>query len=85
MSEEGPAGWGEGPGLRPEGSLGWLARSPFGAVEYRRHAQHLAFVPSTLFLLPALQKWQLVFLVFLYLVVHNLPQLCMHTVIFSPM
>ena len=37
------------------------------------------------FSLPALQKWQLGFLVFLYLVVHNLPQLYMHAVIFSPL
>ena len=35
--------------------------------------------------LPDLQKWPfVVFLVFLYLFVHNLPQLCTHTVIFGP-
>ena len=38
---------------------------------------------STLLLLPALQKWQWISLVFLYLVVHNLAQLLMHVVIFS--
>ena len=37
------------------------------------------------FLLPALQKWQLVILLSLYLLVQNLPQLHMHTVVFSPM
>ena len=37
----------------------------------------------TLLLLPALQKWQLGVLVSLYLVVHSLPQLHMHAVIFS--
>ena len=37
-----------------------------------------------LFLLLALQKWQLGFLVFLYLFVHDLPQLHMHTVILVP-
>ena len=40
---------------------------------------------STLLLLLALQKWLLVFLVFLYLAVYNLPQLCMYTVTFSPL
>ena len=39
---------------------------------------------STLFLLVALQKWQLGFWVFLYLV-HNLPQLPTHTATSSPL
>ena len=38
-----------------------------------------------LLLLPALQKWQLGFLAFLYLFVYNLPKLGMHEVIFSPL
>ena len=38
---------------------------------------------STLLLRPALQKRQLGFLS-LYLSVQNLPQLCLHTVMFSP-
>ena len=39
---------------------------------------------STLLLLLALQRWQLGFLVSLYLV-QNLCQLCIHAVIFSPL
>lgn len=38
--------------------------------------QHSAFVPSS-------SEMAVGFLVFLYLLVHNLPQLCMHAVIFS--
>ena len=34
---------------------------------FRGHAQYPAFAPDTLFLLQALQKWQLGFLVSLYL------------------
>ena len=37
---------------------------------------------GTLLLLPAPQKWQLAFLVSLYLVVHNLTQLCMQAFFF---
>ena len=37
---------------------------------------------GTLLLLPAPQKWQLAFLVFLYLVVHNLTQLRVQAFIF---
>ena len=51
----------------------------------RGHAQYPAFAPDTLLLPPALQKWQLGFLVSLYLFVHNLPQLHRHEVIFSPL
>ena len=40
---------------------------------------------STLLLHPTLQKWQLGFLVFSYLVAHDLPPTCMHAVIFSPL
>ena len=45
----------------------------------------LCFCFQPLFLLPALQKWQLGILVFLLLVVHNLSQLHMYIVIFSPL
>ena len=47
-------------------------------TECRGEAQHHVF-------LPAIQKWQLgfSFWVFLFLFVHNLPQLCMLTVNFS--
>ena len=45
-----------------------------------------AFASNTLLLLLALQNWQLVgFLVFSYLLAHNLSKLCMHAVIFSPL
>ena len=44
----------------------------------------LGGLPSALVVFPAPQKGQLVgFLFFLYLVVHDLSQLCLHTVIFS--
>ena len=45
------------------GLEGWLRWSvyPFGGVECRGHAQHSAFAADTLFLLLALQKWQLGF------------------------
>ena len=59
------------------GGLGRFAH-PFGGVECRGHGQDPAFAHDTLFLHPDLQKWQLGFLVFLYLVVQNLPQLHMH-------
>lgn len=45
----------------------------------------LCFCFQPLLLLPALQEWQLGILVFLLLVVHNLSQLHMYTVIFSPL
>ena len=38
----------------------WSAH-PSSGVEGRGHAQYPAFVPNTLFLLPALQQWQLEF------------------------
>ena len=64
------------PGVRLAGWLRWSAH-PFVVL-------CAGGMRSALLLLLALQKWQLVFLVFLYLVIHNLPQLHMHTVIFSP-
>ena len=44
----------------------------------------LVYVCSALLLLLALRKWQLGFLVCLYLTVQNLPLMRMHAVIFSP-
>ena len=49
------------------------------------HGQCPAFAPDILFSLWALQKWQLGFLVFLYLTVHTFSHLHMHAVIFSPL
>lgn len=43
----------------------------------------LVYVCSALLLLLALRKWQLGFLVCLYLIVQNLPLMRMHAVIFS--
>ena len=65
------------PGVRTEGCPREFAH-PCGGVECRGHGQDPAFAHDTLFLHPDLQKWQLGFLVFLYLVVQNLPQLHMH-------
>ena len=53
-----------GPGAGPEGCLRWFAH-PFGDVECGGHAQYPAFVPDTLLLLSALQKWQLGFGLFI--------------------
>ena len=50
---------------------------PLGGAERRGHAQCPAFAPSS-------SEVAVGFLIFLYLVVHNLPQLCMHAAIFSP-
>ena len=69
------------PGLGMEGWLRRFAHSS-GGVECRGHAQYPVFVPNILFLLQALQKWQLEFLVSLLSLVQNLPQLGMHAVIF---
>ena len=54
------------PGFGREGRLRCFAH-PLGGVVCRGHAQYPAFAPDTLFLLQALQKWQLGFLVSLYL------------------
>ena len=54
------------PGLRPEGWLSCFAH-PLGGVVCMGHAQYPAFAPDTLCLLQALRKWQLGFLVSLYL------------------
>ena len=60
-------------------SEGWLRcfAHTFGGVECRGHAQYPAFALGS-------SEVAVGFLVFLYLV-HNLPQLCMHAVIFSPL
>ena len=60
----------------------WVVCRPFGGVECRGHVQYPAFAADTVFAL-VLQKWQLGFLAFLYLI-QNLSQLCMQAVIFSP-
>ena len=48
------------PGVGLEGWLSCFAH-PFGGVVCWGHAQHPAFAPDTLILLPAPQKWQLGF------------------------
>ena len=71
------------PGLELEGWLRWFAHSS-GGVECRGHAQYPVFVPNILFLLQALQKWQLDFLVSLLSLVQNLPNCaCMQLFLFS--
>ena len=68
------------PGVGPEAWLRWFAH-PFGGAVCRGFC-FLLF----LLLLLALQKWQLGFFGGLFLsFVQNLPQLCMHAVIFSPL
>ena len=62
---------------RRVGGLGGLPL--FGGVECRRHAQCPGFAPSSSEVAVGF------FSVFLYLVAHNLPQLHMHEVIFSPL
>ena len=68
---------GAGPGLRLEGWLRWSAH-PLGGVVCREPVQYSAFAPDP-------SEVAVGFLVFLYLVVQNLPQLRMHAVIFSPL
>ena len=75
--------WGEGRGVSRDPTGGCFAH-PLGGVACRGHAQYPAFAPNTLFLLLALQKWQLSFVfcfVFslLYLLVQNFPQLPAHS------
>ena len=57
-----------------EGWLRWSAH-PFGGAVCREHAQDPAFTPGS-------SELAVGFSVFLYLVVHNLPQLHMHAVLF---
>ena len=72
------------PWVRSEEWLKWLAH-PFGGVECRRHAQYTAFCYRHPVFAPGSSEVVVGFLVFLYLVVYSLPQLCMRTVIFSPL
>ena len=65
------------PGVGQEGRLRWSAH-PLGGVLCRGHAQCPAFAPGS-------SEVAVGFLVFLYLVVHNLPQLPIYAVIFSPL
>jgi len=61
------------PGVWPEGWLGSFVH-PLGGVVCRGHAQYPAFATNSLFLLLALQKWQLGFFgVFLYLLFRICP------------
>ena len=62
--------------VRLEGWLRWSAHLLGGAV-CRNYVQYPDFALDT-------SEVAVGFLVFLYLVVHNLPQLHMHAVIFSP-
>ena len=74
--------WGEGnnvPGLQSETWLRCFTYHPSPVV------LTAGSMCGPLLLLPALQKWQLGFLAFLYLFVYNLPKLGMHEVIFSPL
>lgn len=76
---------GMGPGTRPEA---WPTRSthPFADIVCRGHAQYSAFAPDTLFLLISSESEVVVeFLVFLYLLDHNLSQLHLPAIIFSPL
>ena len=60
-----------GPGVGPEGWLKWSAHL-FGGGVCNGHGQHPAFAPSS-------SEVAAEILVFLYLTVHNLPQLRMHS------
>ena len=64
------------PGVRPEGRLRCSAH-PLGGAECRRCVQLPAFAPGC-------SEVAVVLLFSLYLLVHNLPQLLMHAVIFTP-
>ena len=66
------------PGAGLAGWLGWSAHS-LGAALCKDQGQYPAFVPGT-----SLRSgsW---FGAFLYLIVHNLPQLCMCEIGFSPL
>ena len=66
-----------GPVVMPEEWFKWSAHS-LGAAVCRDHAQYPAFSPDT-------SEVAVECLVFLYLVVHNLPQLRMFAVKFSPL
>lgn len=63
---------------------GWATELNFGGVECKGHAQYPAMAPDTASA-QALRKWRMGFLVSLYLLGQDLPQLRMHTIIFSRM
>ena len=63
-------------GVRLEGSFKCFA--PLGGAECRMHSQCTIFAPG-------FSKLAVELLVFLCFVVHNLPQLHMHVVTFSPL
>ena len=65
------------PGVGQEGWLRWSAH-PFGGVECRGHVRYPVFAPGS-------SEVAVRFLVFFYLAVQNMPQLPMHTVLFSPL
>ena len=62
-----------GPGVGLEGWLRCFAH-PFGGGVCKGHGQHPAFAPSSSEVAAGV-------LVFFYFTVHNLPQLCTHTVL----
>ena len=67
------------PGAGLEGWLRSVSPTPLVVLSAGGQAPYPAFAPCSSTLI------QLGFLWFLYLFVHFLPQLCMHTVIFSPL
>ena len=78
-------GWGDVSRVRAE-AVAQVVCKPFGGAVCRGQAQYPAFVPAPCFAVGSLDVavywwWFFFFLVFLRLV-HNLSQLCMHTVIF---
>lgn len=73
-----------GSGIRPEGWLRWSAH-PLGGNVCRVHAQYPAFASGTLFFVHSSSEVAVGILVFLNLVVHNLPQLFMHIAISVPL
>ena len=68
---------GAGPGVGLEVWLRWSAH-PAGSAVCRGHVQFPAFTPDS-------SEMAVGFLVILCFLTHNLPQLGMHAVIFSPL
>ena len=76
---------GVGPGVRLEGWLRWFAH-PLGGAECRGMRSALLLLLTAHFCSWLFRSGSWVFLVFfLYLIVQNLLQLCMHAAIFSPL
>ena len=67
-------------GVGPEGFA-----HPFGGVECRGNGQSLLLLPTSCFCSSFFIRSIWVFSVFLYLIVHKLPQLHIHAVIFKPL